>query len=181
MPTLAQLLQQVSAARTQFIATATGLSPEQATFKPTPESWCITENVEHLFWAEHGGINGMWKTLEVYKNNKPVFTGDRIHHGLSIEQIIEKTWKEKELVPEVAKPRLGGPVEFWNISLQNLQKLLEGLANALDGHDLERIIHPHPISGPMNVIQRFEFLRFHLNRHQKQIENIKAHSGYPNK
>lgn len=179
MANLQDLLLQVSSARNEFISAASGLSEHQAAFKPTEESWCITENVEHLFWAEHGGINGMWKTLEAYKNNKPIFTGERIHQGLSIEKIIEKTWKEKELVPEVAKPRLDGPVEFWNISLLNLQKVLEGLAHALQGFDLEKIIHPHPISGPLNVIQRFEFLRFHLNRHQKQIENIKAHPQFP--
>jgi hypothetical protein len=163
----------------QFIGAAKGLSPTQATFKPAPDAWCVTENVEHMFWAEHGAINGMWKTFEAFKNNKPVFAGEPIHHGLPIEQIIEKTWKEKELVPEVAKPRLGGPLTFWIISLQNLQEILTGLANALEGYDLENIIHPHPISGPLNVIQRFEFLRFHLNRHQKQIENIKAHPDFP--
>ena len=179
MSVLPQLLQQVSTARNQFISAASGLSSAQAAFKPTAESWCVTENVEHLFWAEHGGINGMWKTLEAFKANKPVFTGERIHHGLSMEEIVAKTWKEKELVPEVAKPRLGGPIEFWIISLQNLQPLLEALAKAMDGYDLEKIIHPHPLSGPLNVIQRFEFLRFHLNRHQKQIENIKAHLAYP--
>jgi hypothetical protein len=179
MPTLNQLLEQVSIARKQFISAATGLTPEQVSFKPTLDSWCITENVEHMFWAEHGGINGMWKTLEAYKNNRPLFTGDIIHHGLPIEKVIEKTWKERETVPEVAKPRLGGPVEFWIISPQNLQFLLQGLAKALEGYDLEKIIHPHPISGPLNVIQRFEFLRFHLNRHQKQIEKIKAHPQFP--
>jgi hypothetical protein len=179
MSTLTQLLEQVAAARNQFIYTSRGLSAQQAAFKPTPESWCITENVEHMFWAEHGGINGMWKTLEAFKNNKPIFTGERVHHGLHVEEIVAITWREKELVPEVAKPRLGGPVEFWNISLQNLQPLLGALAKAMEGYDLENIIHPHPISGPLNVIQRFEFLRFHLNRHQKQIENIKAHPEYP--
>lgn len=179
MSKLTNLLQQVATARNEFIDATKGLSQIQSVFKPTPESWCITENVEHMFWAEHGGINGMWKTLEAFRNNKPIFAGEPIHHGLPIEQIIEKTWKEKELVPEVARPRLGGPLLFWTISLQNLQELLVGLAKALEGHDLEKIIHPHPISGPLNVIQRFEFLRFHLNRHQKQVENIKAHPDFP--
>lgn len=113
----------------------------------------------------------MWKTLEAFKKNSPVFIGDLIHHGLSM--------KEKELVPEVAKPRLGGPVEFWIISLMTLQQVLENLAHAMDGFDLEKIIHLHPISGPLNVVQRFEFLRFHLDRHQLQIKNIKAHPNFP--
>ncbi len=43
----------------------------------------------------------------------------------------------------------------------------------------EQIIYPHIISGPLNVYQRMEFLRFHLERHQRQIENIKGHAGFP--
>ena len=176
---LSDLLQKVATARSEFLNTATNLNESQAQFKPTPEAWCITENVEHMFWAEHGGINGMWKTFYAFKNNKPLFTGELVNHGLSIETIIDKTWKEKEIVPGVAKPRMGGPLKFWTISLQNLQTVLEGFAKEVEGYDLEKIIHPHPMSGPLNVIQRFEFLRFHLNRHQKQIENIKSHPDFP--
>jgi hypothetical protein len=132
-----------------------------------------------MVWAEMGGINGMWKTLEGIKNNKPLWAGEAIHHGLPIEKIIEKTWKEKEQVPEIAKPRWGGPVAYWIAALHGCQHLLESLCLKLEGHDLEQIIYPHVISGPLNVIQRMEFLRFHLNRHQLQIENLKRHPDYP--
>lgn len=179
MKTLDHLLHDVANSRNLFLKASSGLTPEQSAFKPSPEVWCITENVEHMFWAEHGGINGMWKTYEAFKNGKSIYTGELVHHGLSVEEIVARTWKEKEIVPEVAKPRLGGPVEFWNLSLQNLQHVLAGLATALAGADLEKIIHPHPISGPLNVIQRFEFLRFHLDRHRNQIENIKRVKGFP--
>lgn len=179
MKTLTQLLADVAQARARFINLASGITPAQATFKPTPEAWCITENVEHMFWAEHGGINGMWKTFEAYKNGKPTFSGDLIHHGLTIEEIIAKTWKEKEIVPEVARPRLGGPVEFWNEALLSLQPVLSAFANVVANENLEKIIHPHPISGPLNVIQRFEFLRFHLDRHGEQIRRIKNDPAYP--
>lgn len=179
MKTLSTLLQEVANARSLFIKSSSGLTPAQASFKPAPDAWCITENVEHMFWAEHGGINGMWKTFEAFRNGKALYTGELVHHGLHVEEIVARTWKEKEIVPEVAKPRLGGPVEFWNLSLQNLQFVMAGFAKAVDGADLERIIHPHPISGPLNVLQRFEFLRFHLDRHRKQIENIKSSPDFP--
>lgn len=179
MKTLTDLLNGVSHARTNFINLASRLTPAQATFKPAPDSWCITENVEHMFWAEHGGINGMWKTLEAFKNGKPLYTGELIHQGLAIEEIIARTWKEKEIVPDVAKPRLGGPVEFWNQALLSLQPVLSAFAEAAKDSDLEKIIHPHPISGPLNVIQRFEFLRFHLDRHSNQIERIKSDPKFP--
>jgi hypothetical protein len=179
MKSLQSLLHDVADARSNFIKTSSGLSAVQASFKPSPDAWCITENVEHMFWAEHGAINGMWKTYEAFKSGKPLYTGALTHHGLSVEEIVSRTWKEKEIVPEVAKPRLGGPIEFWNVSLQNLQLALTAFAKAVEGSDLEKIIHPHPISGPLNIIQRFEFLRFHLDRHRKQIENIKADKNYP--
>ncbi len=121
----------------------------------------------------------MWKVLEGIKNNKPVWTGDLIHRGLSIEEIVEKTWQPKETAPEIARPKWGGSIEFWIISLNNCQPLLEALGHALTGFDLEEVIHPHPISGPLNVFQRMQFLRFHLDRHRLQIENIKARRDFP--
>ena len=174
-----ELISKVAFARKNFIASCSGLDYEQAHFKSSPESWSITEIAEHMVWAEQGGINGIWKTIEGIRIGKPIWTGEAIHHGLPIEQIIERTWKEKEMVPETAKPRWGGSLEFWIISLNSCQSLLVALNAALKGLDPEQVIYPHIISGPLNVIQRMEFLRFHLERHQKQIENIKADPAFP--
>ncbi|HEY5824337.1 MAG TPA: DinB family protein [Cyclobacteriaceae bacterium] len=173
------LLSEVATARKQFISAVSGLTPSQAQFKPSPDVWSVVDNAEHMVWAEMGGINGIWKTFRALKANQPLWTGEAIHHGLGIEVIIEKTWQPKEQVPEVAKPRWGGPLEYWLLALQNCQPLLESLMQELKGEDLEQIIYPHIISGPLNVVQRMEFLRFHLNRHQRQIENLKMHPSFP--
>lgn len=179
MDTLQQLLISVADARKQFVQAASGLTYDQGQFKSSPEVWSIAEIVEHMVWAEMGGINGIWKALAGIRNNKPIWTGDAIHQGRHIEEIIAKTWKEKEIVPESAKPRWGGPVEYWIVALNGCQNLLESLCEALEGFELRQVIYPHIISGPLDVIQRMEFLRFHLNRHQHQIENIKEHPNYP--
>ncbi|MGK2863735.1 MAG: hypothetical protein ACSLE0_17515, partial [Chitinophagaceae bacterium] len=139
----------------------------------------VSEITEHMVWAETGGINGMWKAMEGIRNNQPIWSGEAIHKGLSIEQIIEKTWQPKEKVPEVAKPRWGGSVGFWIPALKNCHILLEAFSVSIKGMDTEEIIYPHIMSGPLNVNQRMEFLRFHLERHQGQIENVKAHPDYP--
>jgi hypothetical protein len=177
--TLKELTDTVAQARQQFIAAASGLSFEQSQFKSSADTWSIAEIAEHMVWAEMGGINGIWKTLDGIKNNHPIWTGEAIYHGLAIEEIIEKTWRTKEQVPETAKPRWGGPLEYWILALDNCQNLLESLCAKLEGYDPEQIIYPHIISGPLNVIQRMEFLRFHLNRHQNQVENIKALREFP--
>jgi len=57
-----------------------------------------------MVWAEMGGINGIWKTWESHESRRTPCGPRGIHHGLSIEQIIEKTWQPKEKVPEIAKP-----------------------------------------------------------------------------
>ena len=49
----------------------------------------------------------------------------------------------------------------------------------LESLSVEKIIYPHPLSGPMNVPQRIQFLRFHLNRHQSQIKNLKKLGEFP--
>ena len=90
------LLQSVDLARHDFIAAVSGLTKEQAAFQPSPESWSVINITEHMFWAEFGGINGMWKAMEAVKNDTPLFTGEPVHHGLPVEMIIEKTWREKE-------------------------------------------------------------------------------------
>ena len=179
MKKLKPLIQNVAEARRQFIQAASGLTDDQTQFKSSAEEWSIAENVEHMVWAEMGGINGIWKTLNGIRTNKPVWVGEAIHHGLPIEEIIEKTWKQKEQVPETAKPRWGGPAEYWIAALNGCQDLLEALCEQLNGYDLEQVIYPHIISGPLNVVQRLEFLRFHLDRHRRQIENIKTHPNFP--
>jgi hypothetical protein len=179
MQSLSELIRQVAVARQRFIHSASGLSSQQASFKPSENEWSVTDNVEHLVWAETGGINGMWKVLEGIKNNNPIWKGELINRGLPIEEIVDKTWQPKEVAPEIARPRWGGSVEFWIVALNNCQHLLEALGQALDGFDLEKIIHPHPISGPLDVNQRMQFLRFHLDRHRLQIENIKSHTLFP--
>jgi len=169
---ISDYIHDVSIARQDFIDAISGITREQSLFKPSENEWSVVDNIEHLVWAEMGGINGMWRALEGMKNQTPIWIGVPIHEGKSIEQIVAETWEEKEQVPETAKPRWGGPVTFWIHALLNNQTLLEALGMALEGQDLTKIIHPHPISGPMNCIQRFEFLRFHIERHQKQVEKL---------
>ncbi len=53
------LLHAVALARHQFIQAASGLTYEQSQFKPSPDVWSVVDNVEHMVWAEMGGINGI--------------------------------------------------------------------------------------------------------------------------
>ncbi len=163
-----ELISAVSIARKKYIEQIGHCTQEQSQRKPTPELWNIVEITEHLFWAEQGGILGMWKSILAIREGKMERKYDSIHKDMSIEQIIELTWQPKEKVPAIAAPRLGGPLSFWCTSLSSLQGVLETFGCQLKENELRLQAHPHPISGPMDFQQRLEFLTFHLDRHRGQ-------------
>lgn len=179
MTPLDNLISAVEASRARLIFTVSGLSFNQATFKPDPESWSLRDITEHMVWAEQIGVMGMWKAADGIRNGQPIWEGKNPNAGLSIETVIEQTWQTKEKVPEVAKPKWGGPIAFWISALEACTHNLSNLKDFLNGLDPEKIIYPHPISGPLNVVQRINFLRFHLDRHQAQMERIKQHPNFP--
>jgi phosphoglycerol transferase MdoB-like AlkP superfamily enzyme len=101
-----------------------------------------------------------------------VRTYESIHKDMPIEQIIDMTWQPKEKVPAVAAPRFGGPLSFWSTSLHSLQEVLYEFGRDLKEDELRLQAHPHPISGALDFRQRIEFLRFHINRHDKQVSRV---------
>jgi hypothetical protein len=179
MSELARLIREVEEARSRFIDAVAGWTPVQAAFRPEPDVWSAAENAEHIVRAEHGGINGMWKALEGVVTGNPVWEGDPPHRGKSIERIVAETWQEREQVPPVAAPSWGGPLGFWLEMLRANEAVLRSLGRALEGHRLDEILYPHPISGPLDIRQRLEFLRFHLDRHGKQVEALRLHPAFP--
>ena len=82
-------------------------------------------------------------------------------------------------MPESAAPKWGGAIGYWITTLRSKQSVLEALGNELGETDLESVVYSHPISGPLDVRQRLEFLRFHLDRHHQQVEALKQHPQFP--
>ena len=170
------LLKRIEAARISFLNAVDGIPTEKAIEKPSPKEWSISEITEHMVWAEKVGVLGMWKALIAHQSGQVLWKGAHSNGGLSIEEVVAQTWETKEQVPEIAKPIWGGPLSYWMSELKAcaypLNHLIEGLAPL--EHQVTDIIYPHPISGPLDVSQRLQFLAFHLNRHQQQVERVRA-------
>ena len=81
MRNLQPLVKDVRTASQSFIRSASLLTSAQTQFKPAENEWSIVDNVEHMYWAAMGGINGMWKALENSKKGTPIFTGEDIHNS----------------------------------------------------------------------------------------------------
>jgi len=173
-----ELVDSVERARDSVVDAVKDLRPDQATFKPSPDTWSIAENVEHLYLAELSGLTKIWAAANQARSgiqwNEP-----RPNDGQPIEVVVERTWKSKEIAPPIATPHIGGPLTAWVSCLKSLRPVLADLAKELDTVDLEAIVYPHYLSGPLDGRQRLEFLRFHMERHLAQIQRVYAHPQFP--
>lgn len=180
MLTIESLVASVEVSRSHYLRELASLPIQYEHWKPTPDAWSVTEITEHLVWAEQGGILMMWKATQAHQQGQD-WQGENTNASLPIEAIVARTWrheqgKPKEEAPASALPRLGGPLDYWKIMLSLCQPLLENLSfqlGAIPVDELEAIIYPHVIMGPLTIVQRLEFLRFHLDHHREQVIRIK--------
>jgi len=107
----------------------------------------------HLVLAEQGRVNRVWNAAESMQAGKPVWTGDAIHRGRTIEDIVHATWIPGQEAPDLARPRHGGPLSYRILALQCNQPLLESLPTRLRGLDPYEVITPHQISRPWDADQ----------------------------
>lgn len=167
-----ELIHSIRATRTAYLFQLKNFGEEQGARRPSPEAWNAVEITEHLYWAEHGGILGMWKTLYAIRQGSMARTLSSDHQNMTIQEIINRTWKPKEQVPAVAAPRMGGTLVFWREALGSLQPIVECFGSDIKPDELRLQAHPHPISGAMDFQQRLEFIAFHIKRHHEQVSAL---------
>lgn len=175
--TIDDLLSKIKASRSQIIELTNNISPVQGSIKIEPDIWNVQEVIEHLVLAERGGFDLIYTTAEKFRIGEPVWTGNSENEGLSIEEIIMNTWKPKEKAPESATPTAKWSLGVWLSHFQNCDGLLKNLNVIVKDLPLNEVICPHFLCGPLDVIQRLEFIRFHIDRHQSQIIELKKGIG----
>ena len=179
MSTVASLMQDIERARREYLAPLASLTETQGAWKPAEDVWSVIDNTEHLYRAEQAGISLIWTAADGVRRGTSVWKDELPHRGLSIETIVERTWAPRAIAPESARPQWGGPLSYWLAALQSNAPMLVALAPQLEGLDLDSVVYPHPISGPLDARQRLEFLRFHIDRHRDQVKRLMATSGFP--
>jgi hypothetical protein len=179
MSDLHERIAEATQARTRLLDFVHAFTPTQAAFKAAPNEWSIAENLEHLVVAEQGSINRVWSAAEAVRAGRPIWTGEAVHRGRSIEEIVKLTWAQGQEAPEIARPRRGGPLSYWIVALRCNQPLLGALPARLEGLDPRDVVTPHPISGPWDADQWLAFVRFHLDLHRSQIEAVTRAAAFP--
>lgn len=179
MDTIERRTGEISSARNRLLALIGSISDHQGAFHAEPRSWSIQAIVEHLVLAERMGIHFMWQAAAAIRRGHPLWNGPHTNRGALLENIIEQTWKPKEVAPPDATPKGQGPLSLWTAELRILDGAIGALGEHLAGLDLGSVIAPHFLSGPLDADQRLQFIRFHLERHEKQVRSVMADPEYP--
>ena len=177
LTTVRSLVDEIAAARTEFASRVEDLSDTEGDVKPAADSWSVSEVVEHLVWAEMAGLNSMMIAIDAWRRGDPVWKEANPNRDESIETIIKSTWRPKEKVPEGAGPQWGGPLSYWVSVHAACHSVVEDVAARIRHDELDEVVFPHPISGPLTLRQRLAFLRYHMQHHMPQLEGIRRHLG----
>ncbi len=147
-----------------------GLSPDQLSFRMTPESWSILEVVEHLAIAEPQYWQQVLDSMKQPPSDKKPEATDAgiLWYG------IDRTNRQKTgeaRVPKGKFPDIGTSLaEF-----RKLRKTIRSYAEKTTEDPRSRML----LEGNMDVYQWLLMISTHSQRHILQIREIKAHASYP--
>ena len=163
--------------RQEFLAAIDGVTAEQWKWKPAPERWSVGETAEHVVLAEGLLFGNVEKAIRSPKN----------------AEWEEKTKGKTEFIEKVMAPRLGKATapeplvpsgkltqtevrEKFLAQRGEIETFAAKTDVALKEHTLE---HPFPVFNTLNAYQWLIYVPLHTMRHDKQIAEVKATTGYP--
>jgi hypothetical protein len=159
-----------------FLKSIDGVSDAPWTWKSAPDRWSVAETAEHITKSEdllRGMVEGMMKTPAT-----PEFLAKTKGKDEMILKVIpDRTQKFKApepLVPKGSFASKAALIEAFKAARAKTLALAKGPA------DLRSFGGSLP-SGEADAVQGLLFLSAHTERHTKQIEEVKATTGYPAK
>lgn len=154
-----------------------GLSKKQLEYKPTEQSWSISQCLEHIYATEKMFFNQTRELME-----KPENVERREEIKVKDDELLGWVLDRKEKVnaPEALQPK--GTFTSSRKALKEFKAQRADVKNYLDSYNgnLRNHITDSP-AGAIDAHQSYLFIAGHTARHIAQIEEIKAHPGFPGK
>jgi hypothetical protein len=147
-----------------------GLTREQLAFKMTPDSWTITEVVEHLAIAEPQYWQRVQDSMKQPPNTEKLEATDAgiLWYG------IDRTNRARTGEARVPKGKFSDIRES-HAEFRKLRATMRDYATSTKDDLRSRKL----LEGNMDVYQWFLMISTHSQRHILQIHEIKAHANYP--
>lgn len=173
-----QIINYLKSTRDKVLKNNEGLSEAQLNFKPGPDRWSVKEVTQHLALAENFLfeliMNQVMKTPET-----PEKSAEAAGKELKIMQVIpDRTSKFKAPEPIVPSDSRvpGDSADTFKTRRDNTIKFIKETKENLRAHFMNT-----PGMGPADAWQWFFFIAAHSERHNKQIEEVKADPNFPKK
>jgi flavodoxin len=155
-----------------------GLSEAQLKFKPAEDKWSIEDCMKHIAATEMG----LWKMTE-----------DNIKLAANPEKRADIKWTDEDVMKNIedrsTKRKTFAPFEPQNTGFKTMEdamasfkenrgKLIEYVKTT--EADLRNHVAALPV-GSFDCYQMILFIAAHSNRHNQQIEEVKADPNFPKK
>ncbi len=176
-PERESLLKHLEQTRQAFIASISGLSDAQWTFKAGPDRWSIGEVAEHIAISETTILglvtDQIMKGPAIQRNPEPI-PDEKL-----LAWLLDRTSKFQ--APEMLKPtnRWATRDALTKDFLAAREKTAAYVKTTTD--DLHGHGGPHPVFKMLDGYQWILLLSGHSARHTAQIEEVKTSTGYPAK
>jgi len=167
------VLNELQSSRQRLHGLTDSLTPEQWGFKPAADRWSINEVVEHLVSVE----NRVLGIIEEKAKGTPE-TGKRSSAEDAALRVGVPDRSNRRQAPEIALPSGKWPEHEAIREFDQTRARSEGFAGSVQ-QDLRCFFHPHGLFGELDCYQWLLLLGLHTERHARQIEEVKAASGFP--
>jgi uncharacterized damage-inducible protein DinB len=173
------LIEQMEMSRKAFLASISGISEAQWTFKPAPNVWSVQECAEHIVLSETFIFDASQQMLKSPAVARPEKSNADYDHQLAVG-VQDRTHKATAPAPidPVGRAATLTPSDAARQFTEKRDKNEAYVKSTAD--DLRTHVAPGP-AGTMDAYQYLVLMATHTARHTAQIKEVQANANYPAK
>ena len=173
------LIEQMEMSKKAFLASISGISEAQWTFKPAPNVWSVQECAEHIVLSEGFLFDVSQQMLKSPAVARPEKSNEAFDHQLAVG-VQDRSHKATAPAPIDPAGRAATltPSDAARQFTEKRDKNEAYVKSTSD--DLRTHVAPGP-AGTMDAYQFLVLMATHTARHTAQIKEVQANSNYPAK
>lgn len=168
-----QIYETIDETRERLFNRVEGLTDEQANAHLNPDTWSVTDIIEHLTIMEDRLLRMMKVMLTKAEGASTESNGGTIEmKPFSIDEFVERSRREKYTAPEAVRPSGTARLDDLLAKMRASREEVHALRPRIEATDLSTFTYPHPVFGPLNFYQWLALIGIHEERHLGQIESV---------
>lgn len=169
----AQLLERIHQGSDALHQAITGVSEEQAAFRPVGDRWSIRDCVEHLVLTE----DAMYTLITQHRMASDPAAANLQRDAMILRGMPDRS--RKFAAPEMARPSgrfrtLREAVERFDRNRNRAEEFTRGCRENLRGFTVN-----HPVIGAIDSYQCMLMIALHPVRHAQQIQEVRSDAAFP--